>query len=111
MRYNNYTNELHQNIGIKIYNKDLVKNNSGDISYITNTDIIEFIKKKNKSVDEELIKDIMDIWSHESKIKFYYYGGKLKDNQELTFYCSDWYKFKPILFLILTQINYFEIEI
>lgn len=109
MRYNNYTNKLHQIIGLKIYNKELIKNNSGDISYITNTDILEFVKKENKNLDDELIADIMNIWSHESKIKFHYYGGILKDNQDLTFFCSDWYKFKPILFLILSQINYFEI--
>ena len=111
MRYNNYTNELHENIGIKIYNKELLKNKSGDISYITYSDIVEFIKKEDKSLDNELIKDIMKIWSYELKIKFHYYSGILKSQEELSFFCSEWYEFKPILFLILTQISYFEIEI
>jgi hypothetical protein len=107
MEYYKYTNEIHQNIGMKIYNKELLKNKSGDVSIITYLDIIEFVKKENKNIEIELIKDILNIWSHDSTIKFHYYGGKLKDDTDLSFYCNDWYKIRPVLFLILIQINYF----
>ena len=42
MKYSDYSRSIHSEIGMKIYNKPLIKNNDGDISYIDFKDIISF---------------------------------------------------------------------
>lgn len=105
MKYSEYSRSIHSEIGMKIYNKPLIKNNDGDISYIDFKDIISFCNEY-KEIDENLIKDMLGIWSHEHKIKFYYYAGIINNN-EILFPCHEWDSFRPILFILLEKISYF----
>lgn len=106
MQYENYTNQDHEKIGFKILNKDVLKTNSGDITYITKSDILDFCHKYS-NIDDILISDILKIWSFEEKIKFYYYGGIMRE-RDISFVCHEWIQFKPIMFIILQMISYFK---
>ena len=106
MKYSDYSRSIHSEIGMKIYNKPILKNNEGDISYIEYKDIINFCNKY-KEIDENLIKDMLSIWSPEYKIKFHYYGGIINNN-EILFTCHEWESIKPIIFMLLEKISYFN---
>ena len=105
MIYSSYTDKYHEKIGLEINNKDIVKNKNGDITYITEDDLINFCCKYS-DIDSNLIIDILKIWSYESKIKFYYYCNNTNDD-DIFFCCHEWYKIKPVIYLILLKIDYF----
>ena len=101
MIYSQYTVEIHNNIGKEIFNKHIELDNSETVSFITQENIIEFCNKYKK-IDENIIGDILKIWSYEKKIKYYYTSNGFGFN------CHDWINFKPILYIILDKIGYFN---
>ena len=106
MLYKNYTNKIHLDIGFEL-NSNIIKKNPGDISFITIENIIVFCKKYDYNED---IKLILRDYLKSNIIKFYCFLGKTNKqiDPEFGFPCQDWVNFKPLLYLILSKIKYFE---
>lgn len=100
MKYNEYSLDQHKKIGYLIYGNNIVKNLDGPI-YISKQNFYNFLA--DKDFDKKIIDDLLILWNFD-KIKFIYFINS--DNLESSFICNDWVNFRPILYLILKQINF-----
>lgn len=100
MKYNEYSLDRHKKIGYLIYGKNEIKNSNGPI-YIYKDDFYKFLA--DKDFDKKIIDDLLILWNID-KIKFIYFINS--NDLQSSFTCNDWVNFRPILYLILKQIDY-----
>jgi len=96
MKYEDYTVDYHSHIGTLISSKN----------HITLEDLKGFLKKYNYS--EIIIDDILKIWGYD-KIKLSFVV-QFKDDSEnpMTLPSNEWLEFRPVLYLLLKYIGYWD---